>query len=298
MHWVAVVAAVSVCILVLLLGVCLLGVGRLTINYNCDYCLGLKYALQSVVRKNMTQLTPGLQVDLKVVIAAGHMPWHDELPPSNAEVPKTILVTYKSRHALPHNVLPRLQQLNPEFLLTFMGDDDAVRFLEREYTPWHAERFRETPDGPIKADWLRLLYLVKHGGYYCDADMIPTAPLPVCESGGILVPYDGRSSDRNLLNPCFIGAAPRHPVMHNCVRLAEYVFRHNPYTYWGHSIVHLLSFVNFKMNFPIPRRLVEQWPVRWHSRDNQITSVDRSVVFFESRDPRYNQQTHKYTSCQ
>jgi len=176
--------------------------------------------------------------------------------------PRSILVTYATRAALPDKVLARLRDANPGFEVVFMSDADCVDFLRASYSPWHAERFAAIPDGPIRADFIRMYYLAIHGGYYCDADLVPLGPLPACDEPGIVVPYDARKGRLKYLNPCFIACAPQHPVMQTAVRFHSHVLRTAPYSYWAYSVVHIMSYVNAKMGAPIRRTLTERWPPR------------------------------------
>jgi hypothetical protein len=232
-----------------------------------------------------------LKLNKKMLSAAVTVP-HAELNKGDkTPVPKTILVTYKNRQALPDKVLQRLSRHNPRFQIVFMSDKDGYDFLQQHYSTWHAEMFQNIPDGPIKADVLRVFYLALRGGYYVDADMVPLTPLPPCEPGGIIVPYDDRAGQKRMLNPCLIVCAPCHPVLEMGVHIYSHLFAKNSYSYWAFSVVHILSLANMKLNFVIPRHYIESCPARypfskWHY-GCVITNSDWTQTLFKVRDEDY-----------
>ena len=229
---------------------------------------------------------------------AATVPYTELKTANRTPVPRTVLITYKNRQSLPDKVLHRLSQQNPGFEIVFMSDGDGYEFLKEHYSVWHAEMFQSIPDGPIKADVLRVHYLALRGGYYVDADMVPLVPLPSCEPGGIIVPYDDRAGLKRMLNPSLIACAPCHPVLEMGVQIYNHLFAKGSYTYWGFSVVHVLSLANLRLNFAIPRKYVESCPARYpFSRwqyDCVITSSDWTQTYFKVRDEDYSHSKHGY----
>lgn len=253
-----------------------------------EFILGFEKVVQRKVN-----VSPTLKIDFRMLKAAASFRFPSRLEETDHQnVPDNIIVTYKCRQQMPSKVLTRLASSNPDKKIKFFSDKAAIKFLKKEYGDFFATRFADIPDGPIKADFFRMYYLAKYGGYYCDADIVPLGSVPAAKSGEVLIPFNDNDDDKDMLNPCFIATPPNHPFMKLCVAFHTHLLKTNvKYSYWTYSIVQIASFVNMKVRF-LQRRLIEQCPPRRMGiielNKCKIWSADMQSQYFWVRDEEYS----------
>lgn len=87
-------------------------------------------------------------------------------------IPSNIILTWKDKN-IPNHIIEKWQNLNKNYNILFFTDDDIIDFLDNTYGKLFCEFFSKIPFGRYKADFFRLCYLYKHGGYYVDVDIEP-----------------------------------------------------------------------------------------------------------------------------
>lgn len=96
-------------------------------------------------------------------------------------IPKIIWQTYKTNY----NDLPKYakeasktwEDMNPEYKLVYMSDEEAKSFILLEYgEKWH-DIFISCPVGVMRGDIFRLLAVYKYGGIYTDLDTVCLQPI-------------------------------------------------------------------------------------------------------------------------
>jgi hypothetical protein len=88
------------------------------------------------------------------------------------KIPKDIILTWKD-NSIPFHVIDKWRQLNIDYNIKFFTDIDIHNFLDKEYGAEYTLFFKNIPFGRYKADFFRLCYLYKYGGFYVDIDIEP-----------------------------------------------------------------------------------------------------------------------------
>lgn len=91
-------------------------------------------------------------------------------------IPRDIILTWKDNNIPPY-VIQKWKTLNPDYNIKFFNDNDIINFLDIEYSNKFSNFFKEIPFGRYKADFFRLCYLYKYGGYYFDIDIEPISSI-------------------------------------------------------------------------------------------------------------------------
>lgn len=68
------------------------------------------------------------------------------------------------------NILNNWKKLNPEFDIKYFSDKDVDNFFENHY---QRESYKKLKNGVAKADFFRICYINKYGGYWFDIDIEP-----------------------------------------------------------------------------------------------------------------------------
>ena len=156
-------------------------------------------------------------------------------------IPKDIYICYKNLQQL-EEYSQIWKELNPEYTLHLYDDQMCIDFLEKEYSPLHAEIFKYISDGPIKADFWRVCILYRYGGLYVDADIEPIIPLRN---------YIDNTADfiscfcfeyRTMINPQFLMTYSGDIILNKCIdTYIKYYNEKKRYDYWDWSIVYIMK---------------------------------------------------------
>ena len=159
-------------------------------------------------------------------------------------IPKDIYICYKNLEEL-KEYSSIWKELNPEYTLHLYDDQMCIDFLEKEYSPLHAEIFKYIPSGPIKADFWRICILYRYGGLYVDADIEPFIPLRdfVDETVDFMSCFsDSRYHDSKLYNPHILMTYDKDEILKKCINIyIKYYCEKKPYEYWEWSIVCIMT---------------------------------------------------------
>ena len=102
--------------------------------------------------------------------------------------------------------------LNPDFACRMWDAADCDQ-LVKEYDPDFYETWQSIPDElfVVKADYIRVLIVLIHGGFYLDCDILPLAPLDPLVTPGIdcILFREGKQGIANAA----LAATANHPVM-------------------------------------------------------------------------------------
>lgn len=159
-------------------------------------------------------------------------------------VPYELLVLHKEKEQIPRQIIDSWRHHHPALTIHTLGDDECKRFLSHHGDTIDLDIFDFLRDGPIKADFFRVVYLYHRGGMYGDADMDVYECVDKYITGaqngqfvtirsGILFGYT---------NPTFIIVRPHHPI---CLKLwllyRLFYLHHIPYQYQTYSIVWMMN---------------------------------------------------------
>ena len=120
----------------------------------------------------------------------------------------------------PAKALPWWRALNPDFRLVLHDDAACLRFVRSQFGERVATRYEALPRWAhrVKSDLWRVLYLLKHGGVYADADIEPVASLrSIVEPGDTFV-TSASAHAGGFVNPHFIIARPAEPILNETAR--------------------------------------------------------------------------------
>ncbi len=152
---------------------------------------------------------------LDVALLSGIIPQHtlEELamrptPDGPPAIPRRIL-QFWDKPQPPGEVamlMERCKDANPNYEHVLFSDADAEDFIATNYGVGHVETYRGCFHVSAKADFFRLAYLYKLGGFYVDADEVCDRSLdPVFQTGGITEIYSFSRGLPSCVNNWFIG---------------------------------------------------------------------------------------------
>ena len=236
-------------------------------------------------------------------------------------VPQVIYTSLRDAGSFPADKRRHWNELHPLWEVRVFGDDECREFIRTNYGSEHAGWFSSLRDGPIRADYFRVLVLLARGGVWLDADaglLQSIEPYARLATGGRVVScashfhYEGPDSVRlfevfgvdvsaetRMYNPMFIAAMPSDPFLAACAAVYEELFRSNhPYSYWGYSIVHVFAVVRYarKKRYDVQApmtALVEHCPT---SDDNDcfLASATTGELVMMNRTPDYDSHRHRF----
>lgn len=91
---------------------------------------------------------------------------------SHTNIPSIIMQTSKTKERKEF-LRRQWQSQNPGYEYIFLDDQAAVSFLNSTYGTQYVSAFAKVRPGAVKADFLRLAWLYKKGGFYLDVDQRP-----------------------------------------------------------------------------------------------------------------------------
>lgn len=134
-----------------------------------------------------------------------------------AEVPSTLLMI-DTRGAPPARILQRWSAFHPTLKHhLFWNSAAAEDWLTANYDEHHVRFFKDIEKARYKADFFKLSYLFRVGGWFSDADMEPTAAISSVSLQGItfftaIIMDTGGRPNGNAQNT-IIATVPGHPIM-------------------------------------------------------------------------------------
>ena len=158
------------------------------------------------------------------------------LPPNQSEahgIPRRIM-QYWDKPTPPDEVVSLMQRCraaNPGYVHDLFDDATAQDFLATQYGTGLVDLYRACFHVSAKADFFRLAYLYKQGGFYIDADEVCDRPLDSCfRTGEVEQVYTFSRGLPSCVNNWFIGAAPGTRIIErtldNCMGNMASVVRH------------------------------------------------------------------------
>jgi hypothetical protein len=106
--------------------------------------------------------------------------------PPLRRIPRTVHQTLPDAHAPPAHAAAALaswRAVNPGWEVRRYGDADAAAFVAAEF-PQYAPAYAALPAAVSRADFFRILVLLRHGGVYADVDAAAAAPLDALLTAG------------------------------------------------------------------------------------------------------------------
>ncbi len=178
---------------------------------------------------------------LDVALLSGILPQPDlatlaTLPPNpddGTAIPRRIL-QFWDKPQPPGEVamlMERCKDSNPDYEHALFCDADAEDFIATHYGVRHVDVYRGCFHVSAKADFFRLAYLYKLGGFYVDADEVCDKSLnPMFQTGGITEIYSFSRGLPSCVNNWFIGTVSGTRIVEraldHCIQNIESTLRH------------------------------------------------------------------------
>ena len=130
----------------------------------------------------------------------------------NDRIPKTVMQTikYKQVPERLRNYIDLIIKENPEFNREIYDDYDIKEFIKNDEKLLNT--FNNIKIGVVKADFFRLVWLLKKGGIYTDIDMIALKPFKKLEDTDMLILFD---NEKEELVFHFIASGKDNPIIKN-----------------------------------------------------------------------------------
>lgn len=129
----------------------------------------------------------------------------------NSIIPKVLFTSYKidSNNTLVQKILLKWQNLNPKYSIKYFSDKDVYEFFKGTQ---YFDTFSKMKNGVAIADFFRINYIQKYGGYWFDFDLEPIkVELP---NYGKIHLFD--SGYKNI-SYMFIGGAPNQKLFEEII---------------------------------------------------------------------------------
>ncbi len=134
-----------------------------------------------------------------------------------SSIPRRIVQYWDAADAPPDvsELVASWRKAHPAWEHRLFSDASALTFLQQNFPQSVVRAYRAAGHASQKADLFRLAYLVKHGGYYADADDLCLAPIPtfVPAATEIVLAQEYWGSVGNN----FLGAVARHPILESAL---------------------------------------------------------------------------------
>ena len=131
-------------------------------------------------------------------------------------IPDRIIVTWKNNN-VPGEILQRIQRLNPNKELVFYNDINIISYLGRHYGEKYVNFFKQIKRGMFKADFFRLCYLYRDGGYYMDIDIEPLVPFAAVIHKKTSFFTILSAVNRPHVFQALLFSAPKNPIIGKCI---------------------------------------------------------------------------------
>lgn len=127
-------------------------------------------------------------------------------------------------------LMERCKAANPNYEYVLFSDSDAQDFIATNYGTDHVNTYRNCFHVSAKADFFRLAYLYKMGGFYVDADEVCDRSLDtVFQAGGYTEIYSFSRGLPSCVNNWFIGSIAGTPIIEQaldyCIQNIDSVVR-------------------------------------------------------------------------
>lgn len=138
-------------------------------------------------------------------------------------IKKTLFTSYTCSKSDPilQKILIEWEELNPDYEIKYFSDEDVDLFFKDTE---HYSIFSKMKNGVAIADFFRICYINKHGGYWFDLDIKPTQ-LNLPNQGSIHL-FDAGFSNISYM---FIGGSPNQNLFQQVInKVAENIERNIP----------------------------------------------------------------------
>jgi hypothetical protein len=132
-------------------------------------------------------------------------------------IPDNIILTYKDNN-IPNYVLNNIKRLNNDKNILFFTDEDAVKFLSKEYDSSYSDFFASLNLGCNKGDFFRYCYLFKYGGYYCDIDIEHVLPISYYIPENLEFFTVNSGACKNTTFQALLYSEAEHDIIKNCIK--------------------------------------------------------------------------------
>lgn len=219
-------------------------------------------------------------------------PFEVEYKETYNNIPKVIVLTYKDKKQL-EILRNKWEKMNPSFTVEIYDDDDCIKYLSNNFSPEHAKVFKNyIKDGPIKADYFRIHRMLE-GGVYVDADTSIFDLKPYQDK--FIIP---RSMFRLQQNPTLIICPPYHKFISKCIEAYKKMWSKKvKYSYWGWSIVTIMTVLNQIATTKMPKILQEISPTGNRRIDPYkvyVKDLRTGKKIFTPRTKAYDAHSHEF----
>jgi len=113
----------------------------------------------------------------------------------HVRIPKTIMQTIREKEVPSRlgDYIDKISEHNPSFSREIFDDKDIEKFIQDD--PVLMQAYNNIKIGVVKADFFRLVWLLKKGGVYADVDMISFKKMENLENVDMLVLYDKKKDE-------------------------------------------------------------------------------------------------------
>lgn len=224
-------------------------------------------------------------------------------------IPKKIFLCDKKKTKYSEDKINKWKELNKDYKVEFYDLDRKRDFIKKEYDdPIYLQIFDFLKDGPIKADFWRILILYKYGGFYSDIDIVPLMSIDSFVEKDIDFITCSSYVGFNF-NPNFIGAYKKSIILKKCIEWYVNSFNNKrPYFYWSYSIMKVMTEVLHLANGPGPKTYKKEDKIypcycfekkldvqilkqvdKGHKEDHVM--YKRNIIFYD-RDDLWNSKDH------
>jgi mannosyltransferase OCH1-like enzyme len=115
--------------------------------------------------------------------------------------------------------IEKLLEVNPEFDYYLYSEDDAIKFIQDNYSPDVLTAFKSLKPGAYKSDLWRYCILYKYGGIYIDMKFYSTSPLiDVLQDNSIVYAADQPKwcNGKSVYN-AFMISTPNNNIFKECI---------------------------------------------------------------------------------
>jgi len=178
------------------------------------------------------------------------------------KIPKTIIQYWDS--GTPPNTVQKVMESwrkhNPDYEYRLFSRKSAYYFLKFQFGAEDAKAFLNCEHPAMQADFFRLAYLSKLGGFWSDADDKSVKSLdPIVESGAELVLKLG---DFGCISNNFLGCAPQNEIISDAyskgIKNMTSYFNEGPWFRLGPG--HLTKSVSYMLSKYVKEKDFNKWP--------------------------------------